>query len=209
MRGGQFAHCPKNTFPQKLKSPPRFASADVQERDLPGTCSWCILQGCELGLQWVYNLAMRFVSGMAVAILILTCVGRSESATTFCDLLKNPEKYNGKEVTVRATWHYGFEWSQFYCLDCLNEGKAWLEVPSDLDQASTKALKQIPKAGIVNITVQGVFMSGGHFGHLSGYPYTLVVRKVSDVAIVLSGMKKAEEEKQAEKRWACGGENPK
>lgn len=50
---------------------------------------------------------------------MLTVVGYSETPVTFCDLLRNAEKYNGKEVTVRATWRYGFEWSQFYCLDCL------------------------------------------------------------------------------------------
>jgi hypothetical protein len=141
---------------------------------------------------------------------MLIPIGSSEPAQTFCDLLKNPEKYNGKEVTVRATWRYGFEWSQFYCLDCLDEGKAWLEVPSDLDDASMKALRRIPKgAGIVNITAQGVFMSDGHFGHLNGYPYKFVARKVSHVAVILSGMKKAAEEKEAEKQWACGGATPK
>lgn len=83
-------------------------------------------------------------------------------------------------------------------------------MPADLDDASTKALSRIPKgAGIVNLTVQGVFMSGGHFGHLNGYSYQLVAQKVSNVAIVLSGMKEAAKEKEAEKRWACGGAHPK
>lgn len=140
---------------------------------------------------------------------MLTVAGYSETPVTFCDLLRNAEKYNGKEVTVRATWRYGYEWSQFYCLDCLDKGKAWLDMPSDLDDASTRALSRIPKAGIVNLTVHGVFMSGGHFGHLNGYPYQLVAQEVSNVAIVLSGMKEAAKENEAEKRWACGGAHPK
>jgi hypothetical protein len=153
---------------------------------------------------------MRLLIGFAIAVLLLIPFGFSEPPTTFCDLLRNPEKYDGKEVTVRATWRYGFEWSQFYCLDCLDKGRAWLEMPSDLDDVSTKILSRKPKgAGIVNLTVQGVFMSGGHFGHLNAYPYQLVARRVSNVAVVLSGMKDAAKEKEAEKRWACGGANPK
>jgi hypothetical protein len=52
---------------------------------------------------------MRFLIGFAIAVLMLIPFGFSEPSTTFCDLLRNPEKYNGKEVTVRATWRYGFE----------------------------------------------------------------------------------------------------
>ena len=66
-------------------------------------------------------------------------------STSFCELLRNPEKYNGQEVTARATWRYGFEWSQFYGLACLEKGRACLEVPTNLDDASTKALGLIPK----------------------------------------------------------------
>lgn len=111
---------------------------------------------------------------------------------------------------MRATWRCGFEWSQFCCLDCLDKGRVWLEMPTDLDDASTKALGRAPKgAGIVNLTVQGIFMSGGHFGHSNGYPYQLVARRVSNVATVLSGRKTAAKEKEAEKQWACGGANPK
>ena len=141
---------------------------------------------------------------------MLSPFGHAEPPTAFCDLLRNPEKYNGSEVTVRATWRYGYEWSQFYCLDCLDKGKAWLEMPYERDEASSKTLRAIPKgAGIVNVTVRGVFMSGGHFGHLNGYPYQIVARQVSNVAIVLKDMKNMAKEKEAEKQWACGGANPK
>jgi hypothetical protein len=153
---------------------------------------------------------MRFVTGFAVVVLMLIPFGFSEPATTFCDLLRNPEKYNGKEVTVRATWRYGFEWSQFYCIDCSLKEMTWLDVSSELDDESTKALKRIPKgAGIVNITVQGTFRSGGHFGHLDGYPYEFIARKLSRITIVSKGMKGIKEEEEAERRWACGGSNPK
>jgi hypothetical protein len=86
----------------------------------------------------------------------------------------------------------------------------WLDVSAELDDESTKALKRIPKgAGIVNITVQGTFRSGGHFGHLNGYPYEFIARKLSRITIVSKGMKGVKEEEEAERRWACGGSNPK
>jgi hypothetical protein len=145
-----------------------------------------------------------------VAILMLVPSGYSDPPTTLCDLLRNPEKYAGKEVTVRATWRYGFEWSQFYCIDCAPKEMTWLEVSSELDDASNRALKRIPKgAGIVNITVEGTFQSGGHYGHLDGYPNQFIARKISNIAIVSKGMRPLAEEQEVEKHWACGGSNPK
>lgn len=151
---------------------------------------------------------MRSPFALLVVFLVVAS-GDAQSPVTFCDLMRNSEKYNGKEVTVRATWRYGFEWSQFYCIDCSLKEMTWLDVSSDLDDASSRALKQIPKgAGIVNITVQGTFRSGGHFGHMNGYRNQFIARKVSQVKIVSRGMRGLAEEHEAEKRWACGGTNP-
>ena len=129
---------------------------------------------------------------------------------SFCDLLRNPDQFNGKEVTVRVTWHYGLEWSQLYCLDCMDNGRAWLEIPNQIDNASRNAFRRAPKnAGIVNLTLQGTFMSGAAYGHLGGYRYQIVAHKVSDVVVLLKGMQSSEREREVEKRWACGGTNPK
>jgi len=32
--------------------------------------------------------------------------------------VKNPRQYDGKEITGRATWRYGFEVSDLYCYAC-------------------------------------------------------------------------------------------
>lgn len=147
---------------------------------------------------------------MALFVLLLTPRGTADSRIAFCDLLHDPQAFNGKEVTVRATYRYGYEWSQLYCLDCLDKGRAWLSIPADVDEKTIKALKHAPKwAGTVNVTVHGVFMSGGTFGHLNGYRYQFVADSVTDVAIIVKGMKSLKEEEAAEKRWACGGTNPK
>jgi len=153
---------------------------------------------------------MRILSRILLILLLSGTVAGSESSITFCDLVRNPEKFNGKEVTVRATHRYGFEWEELYCLDCLDKGKAWLEISDDIDDSSQKALKRAPKgAGIVNLTVSGTFVSGSTYGHSNGYRYKFVARKISNVSVILKGMKSAAEEQTAEKRWACGGTNPK
>jgi hypothetical protein len=153
---------------------------------------------------------MKLPPGIMVFWLIATTTVHSQVPISFCDLLGNSEKYDGKEVTVRATYRYGFEWQELYCLDCLVKDKVWLEFGSDLDDSSHKALRRAPKgAGIVNLTVQGTFKSGGSFGRLAGYRYELTARNIRDVVVVQKGMKNRAEEEKAEKRWGCGGASPK
>ena len=150
--------------------------------------------------KFVVRLALRIV------FLIASVSGYAQNSVAYCDLVRHPDKYNGKEVSVRATYKYGFEWEELYCLECKEKGKTWLElIPASLDKASEKALNRVPKgAGIVNVTVQGGFtlVSGGHFGHLNGYPYKFVASKVSNVEVVVKGMKDRAEEEKAEKKWA-------
>lgn len=139
------------------------------------------------------------------------CSGQQNSSPTvsFCELVNNPEHYNMKEVTVRASYKYGYEWSYLYCLSCIDKGRVWLELPFNLDESATKALKRSPKgAGTVNVTVQGTFIKCGSCGHQGGYPFKIVGKKASDVAVVIKGMKRLDEEQKAEKQWACGGTIP-
>jgi len=155
-------------------------------------------------------MTMRILSRVLLILFLSESVADSDARISFCDLVRNPGKVNGKEVTIRATHRYGFEWEELYCLDCLDKGKAWLEIPADIDDASQKALKRAPKgAGIINLTVSGTFMSGSTYGHLNGYRYKFVAKKITDVSVILKGMKSPAEEKEAEKHWACGGTNPK
>ena len=143
-----------------------------------------------------------------VVVLLLAC-GMSQTPLNFCDLLRNPQQHSGQEVRIRATYRYGFEWSELYCLSCRDKGKAWLEF-AGLDDASDQAVRRLPKgSGIVNLTVQGTFVSGARFGHENRYLYKIVARKVSDVAIVQKGIKPQAVEEKTERRWACGGTEPK
>lgn len=144
-----------------------------------------------------------------IVLFVLTGSVDPQAPVTFCDLVRNPEKYNGQEVRVRATYRYGFEWSELYCLDCLDKGKAWLDLVA-VDGAAERTFRRLPKgAGIVNLTVQGVFVSGETYGHQNGYRYQITPNKITDVKVVQKGMKSRTEEERTEKQWACGGTNPK
>lgn len=94
---------------------------------------------------------------------------------TVCDLVKNPELYNGKEVTTEAEYMLGFEWSVLLSEECPSQ--IWLE-PHGLDEVSTRTLKQAYDAGPVYLKVQGTFAAGSHYGHMSGFSYQFTAHKV-------------------------------
>ena len=153
--------------------------------------------------RWFFRL-----KGFILTVFILTASAHAQSPVTFCDLLRNPEKYNGQQVRVRATYRYGFEWSQLFCLECLEKSQAWLDT-TRLNDDSVRAFRKLPGAGIVNLTVQGTFMSGSTYGHNNGYRYQIMAEEVRDVKILLKGMRPVEVEGKLEKKSACGGTNPK
>jgi hypothetical protein len=152
---------------------------------------------------------MRKFAGFMMLSLLVTGAYPQRQAK-FCDLLRNPEKYNGTQVRIRATYRYGFEWSQLHCLDCVDKGNAWLQIPVGLDNASKQSLKKLPKgAGIVNLTVVGVFSGGGAYGHLNGYRFQIVASRISDVAVLQKGAQSPAVEENVAKRFGCGGAHPK
>lgn len=102
----------------------------------------------------------------------------------YCDLIKNPEAYDGKEVTVRATYRYGFEWQEIYCLECRNLGKTWLEI-WDITKKSKKIFRKFPENdGTFNAIFTGIFQSSkGPFGD-GGYPYRFMLKEISQAELV-------------------------
>jgi TonB family protein len=110
--------------------------------------------------------------------------GVAQPAITLCEVVKNPELFNGKEVTIQAEYVLGFEWSALFSEECPDpDAKIWLEWRG-LDEVSAKALKRAYDAGPtyltvpVYLTVQGTFTSGRHYGHMGAYSYEIVAHKV-------------------------------
>jgi hypothetical protein len=127
----------------------------------------------------------------------------------FCEVLKDPRQYSGREITVRATYEYWFEVSNLYCLSCLDRGKTWLSISSDLDRDSENEWRKAPESGLVNLTVTGELLTGGTFGHLNGYQHEFAATKVRNLVVLAKGLQSLERRKQTEAKWACGGRSPK
>ena len=139
-------------------------------------------------------------------IVLLVSTASPQTTVKFCELMRDPERYNGKLVKVRATWIYGYEWSYLHCLDCGD--RVWLDT-SALDEQSEKTLKHLPKgASIVNVDVEGVFQTSGTFGHMNSYKHQLMAHTIADPAVISKGMKPHEKELEMERKFACGGIKP-
>jgi hypothetical protein len=112
---------------------------------------------------------------------------KNETELGFCDLIKNFEKYKDKEVTVKATYRYGFEQAELYCIGCI-ENKVWVEFDESFKKNSkSKYTKKIIdnafRGRTVNVEVTGTLFSGG-FGHFGVYPYKFVVKSLRMAEVV-------------------------
>ncbi|QYO65811.1 hypothetical protein [Leptolyngbya sp. 7M] len=108
----------------------------------------------------------------------------NKTIVEYCDLVKNPEIFDGKEVTVRATYRYGFEWSEMYCIECRKLGKTWLE-KGYLTKNAERVFKKLPKDdGTVNAVFTGTFESSkGPFGD-GGYRFRFLLKSLDNVDLV-------------------------
>jgi len=73
----------------------------------------------KIGLRLIAGLCAWLVKGSAVAGPIKA---EDPIKTTVCELLKHPDRFNGKLVQVRATMRTGFELSTLFDKDCEKEG---------------------------------------------------------------------------------------
>ena len=156
--------------------------------------------------------SMRLLLALTLALMLPRTAGTAQKRVEridLCEILKNAHDYDGKEVSVRATYSYFFEISELYCLNCRDKGRVWLDFSDEMDSDSKNALRSIPEGiGIVNMTLTGVFETGQAYGD-GGYRHRLVARKIWDVVVLVRGAKRSEKEKKVVAECACGGTNPK
>jgi len=103
----------------------------------------------------------------------------------YCDLVSHPNKYDGKQVAVSASYRYGFEWQELFCLKCGGDGKTWLEFNEKTLDNTSRSLRKAPRnQGIINAVFYGTFGgTKGPYGDGS-YPYRFDVNFVRDVKVV-------------------------
>ena len=90
-------------------------------------------------------------------------------AVSYCDLMRNPRDFHGKRVAVAATYRYGFEWQELFCLACRSD-RTWLEFPREPVQP-IKFQKAPREQGTINATFYGTFVGQrGSYGD-GGFQY--------------------------------------
>ena len=106
----------------------------------------------------------------------------------YCELLSNPEKYDRKIVRTTATYRFGFEWSEFYCLDCWDgKQRTWVEYDA-LCENSKKIKDNGFRGRTVNVQVVGMFFGAARmgYGHMNAYQYKFVVQCIEKAKTILN-----------------------
>ncbi len=104
---------------------------------------------------------------------------------SYCDLIRNLKEYEHRRVAVSASYRYGFEWQELFCMRCRDQGKTWLEFNEKTANAVRRSLRKAPPDhGIINATFYGILDgSNGPYGD-GGYSYRFDVELVKDVEVV-------------------------
>jgi len=127
-------------------------------------------------------LVLAFVASGQQSIALSQTSQQSDIPTvTYCDLVRDKESYKDKTVRLRTIYRFGFEWSDIYCLECLESEGILLEFASEMCDGSKK-IKGLSKT--VKIQFVGKFLTGGGFGRFHDYPNKFVVSCVEKVKTI-------------------------
>lgn len=103
----------------------------------------------------------------------------------FCDLVREPAKYEGKTVRVRGIYRTSFEVSELTGPECLGpKRRAWVSFAPKQCPDSKNIGGEDFYGKLADIVAIGEFRSaGGRFGHLGGYPFEFTIACVESVAV--------------------------
>lgn len=128
-----------------------------------------------------------FLGGAALSQKPASGAVRSEQPVLdFCDVVRDPAKYDGKVVRVRGIYRYSFEVSELAGAGCLGKARrAWVS-QGDASCPNSKSIGGEEFYGrLVDIVAVGKFSStGGHFGHLGEYPFQLQITCVESATVM-------------------------
>ena len=159
---------------------------------------------------------MTKVFGM-ILILFISIAGRAQHSevarkgkpevVSFCVLMSDSEKYRDKEVRIKATYRYGFEIAELYCLGC-DKTHAWVELDEDYKEHSkSRYVRMIKSNGFqgrtVNVEVIGTLVSGSGFGHFGRLPFKFVVKSLVKAEIIADTGPEPHALSQKERKKLC------
>jgi hypothetical protein len=109
-----------------------------------------------------------------------------------CEVLRNSEFYEGKQITVRATFRLGRKERQLFCMACI-DGRVWMReiLPSGGEIAPglkklNDLIQENEKGIIVNGIFTGTFRGPGVYGLLGAFTYQIDVQEVRQIEVIYS-----------------------
>jgi hypothetical protein len=155
---------------------------------------------------------LLLVGAMTAAVSLLMASKQSQPPPVMhlCDVLKETQQYDGKQITVRATYRSGVETSQLFCLACIDRGRVWMRelLPRDGEISSgVKKLNELVYEARPGITVNGIFTGifrgPGQYGYLGASTYQIEVQEVRDVELIYHGPAEPERLPEEIKKKMC------
>lgn len=127
-----------------------------------------------------------------ISVALLACIvscgiteAQQPERVRFCDLLKDPGKFDGRAVTLKASYRYGFEWQELFCVSCKGAVRVWLNLGEEPSKALARELRRLPKhQGTVNGIFTGVFRGKASAYGNGGYRYQLDLSALTGVDVV-------------------------
>ena len=122
------------------------------------------------------------------------------STVSYCDLINNDEKYNGKTIRVEVIYVTFFEKSVIFNPECkegnTREYQTWIDFSDGLSDVKSQRhmIKRINKfqkklnerlgGGAARVVFVGKFQGSGYYGHQGGYRYRMEVDSIELVESV-------------------------
>ena len=109
-----------------------------------------------------------------------------------CEVLRHSEFYEGKQITVRATFRVGRKERQLFCMACM-DGRVWMreilpsggEIAPGLKKLNDLILEN-ENGMIVNGIFTGKFRGPGVYGFLGSFTYQIDVQEVRQIEVIYS-----------------------
>lgn len=117
--------------------------------------------------------------------------GSAPPRVELCHVLHNSEFYDGKPITVRASFRLGRKQSHLFCMACIDEGWVWMReiLPSGGEIApGLKKLNDLIQENQNGLTVNGIFTGTfrgpSQYGRLGAYTYQIEVLEVREIEMI-------------------------
>lgn len=106
----------------------------------------------------------------------------------FCDLIKNPQNFDGSTMRVNAIYRYGMYWSEMYCLECESSNRVSVSFANDFDSKTKKKYrKKIRWSDLgrtVRVTAIGTFSASGRYGHRGHLRFQLEIERLESAEVI-------------------------